>query len=366
MSLPIVSIIIPTKNRCALLAETLESLRSQTYPHWEAVVVDDGSTDGTIERIEALAYEEKRIRLLRRERPPAGGNTCRNEGVLHSKGALVMFLDSDDLLAPFCLAQRVEAMQNNPDLDFAIFPMRVFRQTPGDTPFLWNTDTEENDIDRFLSIDPPWSVACPIWRRQVLTKLGVWNESIPCWQDAVYHLEVLAKGLVYKRFHTPDCFYRLPAAAHDSVASKFNSPGYLSGQETAVVLMHGLLVKHRQLTPERKRRLAGLWFDLAMRWQRNCRSSHDAFRAWHMAREMKSSNRREYWKGKFFLWLSNPRITLRGSWRLRNFFEVGFRNRYPAFRRSTTVYGAQMNAAREQTTELIVNGLKESRSQEQS
>ena len=63
----LVSVVIPTKNRANLLRETLTSVRAQTYPHWEAVVVDDGSEDDTVAYVEGLSREDPRIRILRRQ-----------------------------------------------------------------------------------------------------------------------------------------------------------------------------------------------------------------------------------------------------------------------------------------------------------
>jgi glycosyltransferase involved in cell wall biosynthesis len=73
-----VSIIIPTKNRCELLRETLASVVAQTYSEWEAIVIDDGSTDDTEQMVMTMAATERRVRFLRRERRPTGAATCRN------------------------------------------------------------------------------------------------------------------------------------------------------------------------------------------------------------------------------------------------------------------------------------------------
>src|SRR5437868_2492513 len=61
LQMPLVSIIVPTRNRRALLAETVESVRRQTYPNWELIIVDDGSNDGSAELIRNLANQDARI-----------------------------------------------------------------------------------------------------------------------------------------------------------------------------------------------------------------------------------------------------------------------------------------------------------------
>ncbi len=94
--MPRVSVIIPAHNAAPFIAETLESVRRQTYRDWEVVVVDDGSTDGTWELLQAAGAG---IRSFRRER--AGGPAvARNLALSEATGEFAAFLDADDLLLP--------------------------------------------------------------------------------------------------------------------------------------------------------------------------------------------------------------------------------------------------------------------------
>jgi glycosyltransferase involved in cell wall biosynthesis len=342
----LVSIIIPTKNRCELLLQTLQSVRSQTYPHWEAVVVDDGSSDETIRQMELLSREESRIRYLRRSGDDrVGANVCRNQGFDASKGEYVIFLDSDDCLAPFCLEQRVNTMQDHPNLDFGIFPTQVFREQPGDTAFLWNADTEEDDIDRFLSLDVPWNITSPIWRRPALTVLGPCDVGLVCGQDWIFHIRALTKRLSYKKFRVPDCFYRLPSTHSGSIGSKFNSPDYLHAQESLLPTTRDMLTAAGMLNKTRKRLLAGLYFGLAMRWQCECGSTSDALQVWRACRENQLVGFKDYCEGLLFLRAKEQH----GIWRLRGYLGERFRARYPAFRGSATIYKAPLTAESKQT-----------------
>jgi glycosyltransferase involved in cell wall biosynthesis len=337
---PLVSIIIPTKNRCELLLQTVESVRSQTYPHWEAIVVDDGSDDATIQQMESLSREESRIRFLRRTGDRVGTNACRNQGLEVSRGEYVIFLDSDDCLAPFCLEQRADAMQDHPNLDFGIFSTQVFRERPGDTAFLWNADSEEDDIDRFLSLDVPWNITSPIWRRPALTVLGPCDEGLACGQDWIFHLRALTKRFSYKRFPVPDFFYRLPTPHSGSIGSNFNSPDYLRVQESLLPLTRDMLIAAGMFNKTRKRFLAGLYFGLAMRWQCECESTPEALRAWRACRENGLVGFKDYCEGLLFLQAKDQH----GIWRLRGYLGERFRARYPAFRGSATIYRAPLTA----------------------
>jgi glycosyltransferase involved in cell wall biosynthesis len=105
---------------------------SQDFKSWEHIIVDDGSTDGTEEEVTRRAVLDPRIRYIKRTSTRSGANVCRNLGVRESRGDLIIFLDSDDLLSPHCLSNRVEALLRNPGLDFAVFPGWVFSEKLGD------------------------------------------------------------------------------------------------------------------------------------------------------------------------------------------------------------------------------------------
>ena len=123
---PVVAVITPTKNRLKLLCEAMDSVQRQSFDAWEHIIVDDGSDDGTAEEVARRAAADPRIRYLRRTGEKSGANVCRNIGVRESRAEFIVFLDSDDLLAPSCLGRRVEIMQRNLDLDFATFQTAVF------------------------------------------------------------------------------------------------------------------------------------------------------------------------------------------------------------------------------------------------
>lgn len=330
----LVSIIIPTKNRCQLLQRTLASVRLQTYPHWEAIVVDDDSSDDTIGQMESLSREESRIRFFRRNEEPGGTNACRNLGLKIASGEYVIFLDSDDCLAPFCLEQRVNTMQHHPNLDFGVFPSYVFREQPTDTPFLWNADTAEDDIDRLLSLDVPWNITSPIWRRPALKVLGPCDVGLACGQDWIFHIRALTKRLSYKKFPGPDFFYRLPTPHSGSIGSNFNTPNYLRVQESLLPMTRKMLINAGMFNETRKRLLAGLYFGLAMRWQCECGSTTEALRVWRACRDSGLVGFKDYREGWLFLRAKDHY----GIWRLRDHAGERFRTKYAAFRGSATIY----------------------------
>ncbi|MFM7389269.1 MAG: glycosyltransferase family 2 protein [Vampirovibrionales bacterium] len=108
----LVSIIIPAYNRAHLIERTLQSVVAQTYPHWELIVVDDGSTDATANVVEAFIESytgEQPLRLI--QQANQGVSVARNTGLAYATGQYVCFLDSDDAYHPQFLEATVQAAQ---------------------------------------------------------------------------------------------------------------------------------------------------------------------------------------------------------------------------------------------------------------
>ncbi len=94
-----ISIIVPIYNRADLLAETLDTIKEQSYEDWECILVDDGSTDTSLELLRSYSERDERFRVFQRgDRSPKGPSTCRNIGFENSKGRYIQFFDSDDLM----------------------------------------------------------------------------------------------------------------------------------------------------------------------------------------------------------------------------------------------------------------------------
>lgn len=209
MNKVIVSIITPVFNSRKYIAETIRSIISQTFIHWEAILVDDGSTDGTQEEIERFARDEKRIQFYQRNKGSKGASICRNIGLSKATGAYIVFLDADDLLDPVCLEQRINYMKENPLLDFAVFQMSVINPQNKNNKNL--THKRDNYLHAFLKHDLPWPMTSPIWKTEFLQKIGGFKEYYPRLQDPEIHTRaLLTKDVKYVVLYDtePDCYYR--------------------------------------------------------------------------------------------------------------------------------------------------------------
>lgn len=114
---PRVSVVIPTYNRRALLAEAIASVQQQTFKELEILVCDDGSTDGTEDEVRAAAVRDGRIRFLPGEHCGLPG-TVRNRGIAAALGDWIAFLDSDDLWLPHKLERQLRVAREHPQAEF--------------------------------------------------------------------------------------------------------------------------------------------------------------------------------------------------------------------------------------------------------
>ena len=112
--MPAVSVVIPSYNGSILVAETVSSVLGQTFTDLELIVIDDGSTDGSAERIESQIRHDPRARLQRFTN--GGVAAARNRGLAQAGGRYVAFVDQDDLWYPDKLCRQVDLMDRKPDL----------------------------------------------------------------------------------------------------------------------------------------------------------------------------------------------------------------------------------------------------------
>ena len=95
----IISVVVPTYNRGMLIHRAIDSIKKQTFKHWECIIVDDCSTDNTIENVNNLIGEDKRFSIISYRRKK-GAPGARNSGILIAKGEFVVLFDSDNAMHP--------------------------------------------------------------------------------------------------------------------------------------------------------------------------------------------------------------------------------------------------------------------------
>jgi glycosyltransferase involved in cell wall biosynthesis len=203
---PKVSVVIPTYNRGRVVGEAIESVLAQTYRNLEVIVVNDGSSDDTEDRVRRLA--DPRVRYLKR--PHAGVAAARNAGIAVSTGQLISFLDSDDLWKPDKLECEVAFLTRYPEAH-AVFGdlekvdgvarvpsfMRttaVFSKRLAPTADLDGLLLSRAEMYRCLLEEVPVKTAALTMRREALERAGRFDESWSSSEDWEFLLRFARTG----------------------------------------------------------------------------------------------------------------------------------------------------------------------------
>ena len=119
------SVVIPVYNGEAHLGDAVKCLQEQDFADWEAVVVDDGSTDGTPRLVDELARQEPRVRAV--HQPNGGVSVARNRGLDEARGDWIVWLDADDAYVPGALRRIAELADANADCNCLQFPYNTIQ-----------------------------------------------------------------------------------------------------------------------------------------------------------------------------------------------------------------------------------------------
>lgn len=172
--MPIVSVIIPAYNVAPFIAETLDSLFTQTYQDFEAILINDGSTDDIEARIEPY-----RDRLVYISQPNSGVMKARNAGLKAARGRYIALLDSDDLLLPRFLEKLVEMLETDQTLSVAYPNARYFGWPKHDGKLHQDVFpvAEPVTFDRVLRREC-YIFGLLVFRREVIESVGHYDESL--------------------------------------------------------------------------------------------------------------------------------------------------------------------------------------------
>lgn len=184
----LVSILIPCFNAERWIAQAIDSALAQTWSEKEIIVVDDGSTDGSLAVIQRFG---DRIRW--ETGPNRGGNAARNRLLELARGEWLQYLDADDYLLPGKVAEQMECLAANPAAD-VIYSPALFEE--------WADDNTPLPLQSFPLPPPhdPWThlgrwrlpqTGGSLWRKQAIIKAGRWDEALPCCQEHELYLRLL-------------------------------------------------------------------------------------------------------------------------------------------------------------------------------
>ncbi len=197
-----ISVIIPLYNKELSIADTIQTVLKQTFQNFELVIVNDGSTDKSVEMVRT--FTDERIRLI--EQTNAGPSAARNTGIKAAKGEYIAFLDADDLWEPTCLEEQMRLMQDFPQAGMCgvgYQPIENGVVLPRDSKIENNfRGYLENYFERVLYV---FSTCSILIKKEVFDQVGMFDErmmdgeDLDLWWRIILHYPIAyyEKTLVY-------------------------------------------------------------------------------------------------------------------------------------------------------------------------
>lgn len=217
-----VSVIIPAFNAADTIGQTLQSLQAQTFKGWEAIVVDDGSTDHTREIAMVFAEKDPRIRIV--SQTNGGESAARNKGISLASFDWLYFLDSDDWVFPTCLERLTEALAADATLDAVHCGWTSI--APDGSHIGNNSSLETGDLFNVFACRNIFPVHACMVRRSLVESVGCFDISFKICADwDLWQRVARARG----RFGAiPDVltFYRMRPEATWFDAQKYLAHGF--------------------------------------------------------------------------------------------------------------------------------------------
>lgn len=191
---PLVTIIIPVFNRATLIIETLESINSQTYKNWECIIIDDKSTDDTVEVIKNYCIDKKFFSV--NSLPDSyvkGACSCRNYGFTLAKGDYINWFDSDDIMHVDFLKRKVEKLNSSLTID-AVISKTAFFSSSADiiTGHENRTYLTNSVLEDFIALKVSWYLPDVMWRKSFLINKPLFDEELLMGQDRFFHIKLLS------------------------------------------------------------------------------------------------------------------------------------------------------------------------------
>lgn len=178
--MPTVSVIIPAFNAMPHLPQTIESVLQQTFNDFEILIIDDASTDSTVEWISQI--KDHRIHLIQQTKNQ-GPNAARNLGINSAKGDYIAFLDADDIWEPAKLFKQVEILERDIHIGLIYTSATIMNEEGQVTGRLFVARKEGNVWESLIQgnfVDCPSSV---IVRRECFNQVGLFDVNFRCFED---------------------------------------------------------------------------------------------------------------------------------------------------------------------------------------
>ena len=209
--MPRVSLITTVYNGERHIQNSIESLLEQEFDDFEAIIVDDESTDNTVLVVEQI--NDRRIKLFKQKR--MGRPKALNFAISNSSGEYIAILDADDIALPGRLAIQVDFMEKNPNVGLVGAGKKMIIDDKGNVVKIEETKAySDSDIKKALCNTNPIFHSSVMFRRELFNKVHGYDEKLPCLVDMDFYVRIapfcelinIPEFLSYKREHDNQFF----------------------------------------------------------------------------------------------------------------------------------------------------------------
>jgi glycosyltransferase involved in cell wall biosynthesis len=201
-----VSVIMPAYNVAPYLGAAIRSVLDQTFTDLELLVIDDGSTDATLDIAKACAERDARVRVL--QKPNGGISSARNLGLRAASGPVIALLDSDDSWEPGYLAAQMRTLEQRPEIDVVTGNAWFLGGRLSGRPARPVPDTRPAPDLASILADETAVFIMSIFRYRVYQTIGGFDEALRTNEDYDFWLRAAAAGFLFYRNDVPLGQYR--------------------------------------------------------------------------------------------------------------------------------------------------------------
>jgi len=213
--------VIPVFNREKILGLTLESVLNQSYTNYSCVIVDDCSTDSSVDLARKYQEADTRFQVVENS-TNSGACRCRNTGLTMAQSEYVAFLDSDDIWLPQFLETMLASLKEAMSFGAAACQASIYENKIGDlcgTRFAGVS--EPINLERYLQEEVAWITSCMLWKTSEIRKIGGFTDNLKMWQD--WDLNVRYLGTGGKVIPVPQNLLYSKVGGHSQITNQFSS-----------------------------------------------------------------------------------------------------------------------------------------------
>lgn len=217
---PLISVIIPSYNYGHFISDTLKSLLAQTYSNWEAIIIDDGSTDNTKEIVKEFLRKDTRFRYF--YQPNQGQSKAKDTGLKQVRGEFIQYLDADDMIESKKFENQVNIFLSDPSIDIVYGNVRFFSDgnlderlysmEPENKPWMTEFTGQGHDLLPYIIKGNTMVINSPLFKTSLIDEVGMFinnkgfNEDWDFWlrcafKNKIFHYDDNDSSWALVRFH---------------------------------------------------------------------------------------------------------------------------------------------------------------------